>query len=205
MNNPTVTAIGKWKTNAELVAHGLYPLGYISDEMSVLDVTYGLGRFWTIRCPRLTACDIDPDRSPYGEPVDFTDLPFEDNSFDATVIDPPYKLNGKSTGKGVGASDEAYGVAGDYVPWRERHKTIRAGLTEAIRVTRAGGHVLLKCQDQVSSGKVRWQTIEFTNHAHDSGAQLVDMLHLTGGRPQPANRRQLHARRNYSTMLIFRT
>lgn len=49
----------------------------------------------------------------------------------------------------------------------------------------------------------RWQTIEFTNHAVGLGSRLVDQLHLPSYRPQPAGRRQVHARRNYSTLLVL--
>ncbi len=76
--------------------------------------------------------------------------------------------------------------------------------TEAHRVLTPGGYLLLKCQDQVCSGQVRWQTREFADHAEQLGMRLVDALHLLGHRPQPAGRRQVHARRNYSTLLVLR-
>lgn len=75
--------------------------------------------------------------------------------------------------------------------------------TEAARVVKPRGHVLLKCMDQVNGGKVRWQTIEFTNHAATVGLELVDMLHLQSYRAQPDGTAQQHARRNYSTLLVF--
>jgi ubiquinone/menaquinone biosynthesis C-methylase UbiE len=80
----------------------------------------------------------------------------------------------------------------------------RDGITEAVRVLRPGGHLLVKCQDQVCSGKVRWQSIDFSMHGIGLGLQLVDRLELVSYRPQPAGRRQVHARRNHSTMLVLR-
>lgn len=89
--------------------------------------------------------------------------------------------------------------------WPTNADMIRDGITECLRVLKPGGHLLLKCQDQVNGGKVRWQTIEFAGHAEQAGpAVLVDMLHMLGGRPQPEGRSQQHARRNMSTLLVLR-
>ena len=191
-----VMAIGSWKNNAELIAD-CARLGYLRSDWHTLDPTYGLGRFWSIWRPdHLTASDLNPERSP-GPPADFTALPHPEATFDAVVFDPPYKLNGTPSDP-----DIAYGV--DVVAsWRDRHQLIRDGITECARVTSPEGHLLVKCQDQVVSGAVRWQTHEFTAHAAAHGCRLVDQLHLRSYRPQPAGRRQVHARRNYSTLLVL--
>lgn len=191
------------RSNAELIV-ACRQLGYLHDDMVVWDPTYGLGRFWTQWRPRhLIATDLDPAKSPdIPEGVDFTDSGFADGDMHAVAFDPPYKLNG--TG-GSHASDSAYGVADTWGGgWQGRHALIRAGITESVRVLRRGGTLLVKCQDQVCSGQVRWQTREFADHAESLGCRLVDQLHLLGHRPQPAGRRQLHARRNYSTLLVLR-
>lgn len=196
----TITAISTAKNNAELVEQ-CRDLGYLTSDMVTLDPTYGLGRFWTNWQPTtLHAHDLDPAKSPLGESVNFTAMPHPDNVFDAVVFDPPYKLNG--TG-GSHPSDDGYGVANS-VRWQDRHALIRDGITECMRVLRPGGMLLVKCQDQVCSGRVRWQTREFADHAEALGCRLEDQLHLVGMRPQPAGRRQVHARRNYSTLLILR-
>ena len=54
------------------------------------------------------------------------------------------------------------------------------------------------------AARLHWQTIEFAGHAVELGSRLVDQLHLPSYRPQPAGRRQIHARRNYSTLLVLR-
>ena len=87
---------------------------------------------------------------------------------------------------------------------QDRMRLCIDGITECHRVLKPGGHLLVKCQDQVCSGHVRWQTIEFAGHAVELGSRLVDQLHLPSYRPQPAGRRQIHARRNYSTLLVLR-
>lgn len=200
-----VMAITPWISNGHMIAEGVVPLGYLRPEWLTLEPTYGKGRFWTMWRPtHLIGTDLDATCSPEGYPVDFTDMKvWNDATFDAVVFDPPYKLNGTSTGKGSSALDEGYGVGGQYVPWRSRHALIRAGIDECVRVLKPAQFLMVKCQDQVSSGSVRWQTREFSDHAEARGCKLVDSLHLPGHREQP-DRGQQHARRNYSTLLVLR-
>ena len=79
---------------------------------------------------------------------------------------------------------------------------IRAGIGECARVL-ADGYLLLKCMDQVCSGKVRWQTDEFTEHARRCGLGKVNKSDFPSYRPQPSGRSQKHARRNTSSLLVF--
>lgn len=199
----TVMAIGERRNNAELIAD-CFMLGYLHESWVILDPTYGEGRFWTAAHPDgLLASDLYKgdrwDGAQWVGIADFTALTATDRAVDAVVFDPPYKLNGTSTGRGAAASDYAYGVDRP-ATWQERHDLIRRGITEACRVARR--YVLIKCQDQVCSGTVRWQTHEFADHAAACGFQLVDKLHVQGSRPQPSGRRQVHARRDYSTLLV---
>lgn len=188
-------------TNADLIAD-CAALGYLTLDGRTLDPTYGRGRFWTKWRPdHLVACDIDPALSPIGRSVDFTHLPFADGTFRAVTFDPPYKLNG--TG-GSHPSDAAYGVATRGISWQERHRLIAAGIDECVRVLEPNGVLLIKCQDQVCSGWVRWQHRDFAEHAEQAGCKWIDMLQLAGHHPQPPGRRQVHARRNYSTLLVLR-
>jgi len=194
----TILTATAWKSNAELLAD-VATLGYLNGR--VLDCTWGLGVFWKSWQPKeLVACDKDPTKAPPGGVVaDFRNLPFPDESFDTVVIDPPYKLNGTPTPE----VDNRYGV--DVVSsWQDRHALIRDGITECARIVRRRGYVLLKCQDQVCSGRKRWQTIAFSIHAATEGLDLVDRFDmLVTPRPQPEGRRQIHSQGNYSTLLIF--
>lgn len=197
-----VMAISTAKNNAELIAQ-CHQLGYLRDEWSTLDPTYGLGRFWALWRPiELVASDLDPAKSPQGVSIDFRSMPWPDGTFDAVVLDGPYKLNGTSTGRGAATSDADYGVT-TWASWQDRHQLIRDGITECARVHNGVGFLLVKCQDQVCGGKVRWQTREFADHAESIGYRLVDVLHLPSYRAQPECRRQEHARRNYSTLLVL--
>jgi hypothetical protein len=198
MGESPVMAIDDWPSNADLI-RDCARLGYLRSDWRTLDPTWGYGAFWTLWLPdELWASDLNPAKSPVGESVDFRDLPWADRFFDAVVFDAPYKLNGTPTED----VDERYGV---HVPteWRERMAMIRDGITECARVL-GDGCLLVKCQDQVCSGKVRWQTVDFTNHAMSLGLGLVDRLDFLSYRPQPHGRRQVHARRNASTLLVLK-
>ena len=195
-----IMAIGTRRNNAQLVTD-LIQLGYIRTDRPILDATYGLGRWWNHTKPNtLTASDLDPQKSPIGHPIDFTQTPWADNTFDSVIFDPPYKLNGTSQGFG---NDASYGVGNQkYVNIETRHQLIKNGITELARITNR--ILIVKCQDQVSSGKVQWQTRIFADHAEQNSLTLIDSLHVLGHRQQPAGRKQHHARRDYSTALIFK-
>lgn len=203
MNGPTPTptdgldvmAVAA-RTNGQLMAD-CARLGYLDG--TVADVTYGLGKFWThVRPDGLLAFDLDPRR---GVAVaDFRSLPLGDDSVDVVVFDPPYKLNGTSTGRGPSAADERYGVVG-YLPSAKTHDLIDDGLTEAMRVARR--RVLVKVQDSISSGRLHMQTHDVISRARELGGSIDDVLHVVGYRAQPPGRRQLHARRNHSTLIVI--
>lgn len=191
-------AIGDRTNNAQMIADA-QKLGYIGDR--VLDMTYGKGRFWKTAKRPLHFTTNDLDRTAEATfHYDFTALPVDwDDYFDTVVFDPPYKLNG--TG-GSHPSDAGYGVA-DSTNTASRIGLIRMGLNEAYRVCAPKGHIIVKCQDQVVSGRKYWQTMEIAEMGHELGVRLEDMLHVRSYRPQPPGRRQVHSRCDYSTALIF--
>lgn len=192
-----VRAAFEWPTNGHMIAEAAR-LGYLAGH--VVDVTYGLGVFWKVWRPaKLTTHDLKLDG------VDFRNLPHPDGTFDASVIDGPYKLNGAGS-----QPDIRYGVD-LYASWQGRHALIREGMTECARVTVPKGYVLVKCQAQVCSGAIRWQDREFSDHGESIGLRLVDRFDLLGkGRRQPERTRkdgkvsrQHHAYGRPSTLLVM--
>lgn len=184
--------------NAQLIKDA-FSLGYISTEGEVLDATYGYGTFWKeCDAPTLVTNDINPLKGTHH--YDFRDFPDEwGGRFDTVVFDPPYKLNGTPVADNM---DERYGVD---IPqnWRDKMRMCEEGIKECIRVLSPNGYLLVKCAAQVCSGKVVWQDQIFTSVATGNGCRLKDRMELLSYRPQPSGRRQLHARRNHSSLLIF--
>lgn len=200
-----IFAFGAVRDNAQRIID-CRTLGYLSHDQRILDPTWGEGKFWTKwdpLPPRLVACDLNPAKSPIGYPIDFTCMPFSDHEFDAITFDPPYQLNGTSTGKGSSAKDAQYGVD-QYMPVAARHELIRHGMSECWRVLAPGGILLVKCQDQVASGRKHWQTDMFTAHAEKLGGRKVDELYVEGYRDQPQGTSQKHSRQDFSALLVIR-
>lgn len=186
------------KTNSELIGR-VAQLGYLNNDMTILDTTYGLGNFWGYWTPdRLIGADIEPGKA-RDLCASFLSLPFPDSTIDAVVFDPPYRLNGTER---IYVAGDRYGVAGKQ-RWQDRMAMILDGAVECARVTKRDGVLLVKCQDQVVSGRVVWQTKQVAA-ALAGTMRLVDELHLSSYRPQPSGRSQVHARRNYSTLQIYK-
>lgn len=192
-----VRAIDEWPTNGHLIAD-VARLGLLRPEWSTLDPTYGYGTFWTIWRPSALTChDLDPAKAPHGA-QDFTALPYRDRLFDAVVFDPPYKLNGTPTD--TGGMDERFGVD-ESATWRERMALIRAGARECARL--ANTCLVVKCQDQVVSSKIRWQTRAVADEVEPLGFGLRARFDFLGGRAQPKGRRQINPKACSSQLLVF--
>lgn len=193
---PPVLAVDLWHTNGHLIAD-IARLGYLQRELPTLDPTYGKGVFWRIWKPdTLVVHDLKLDG------VDFRRLPEDNESFPQVVFDPPYKLNGTPV---LGAQDERYGTDEAYTSISEDIQLMLAGFMQCARVLTHRGTLLVKCQDQVVSGEVVWQTDYYTEWARMAGLRKIDRFDKLGGaRKQPPGRRQVHARERPSTMLVFR-
>jgi hypothetical protein len=197
-----VRAIGVRTTNAVLI-EDLHTLGWLRDEDLILDPTFGNGRWWTRWSPSMGVygTDIRPVSEDVGQ-GNFLHLPWREQTWDVVAFDPPYKLNGRPSRGGPASLDNAYGVGGELVVrWQDRMELCMSGIDECARVCKR--ILLVKCMDQVCSGEVRWQTHKFTDRADKAGFRLVDKLHINGYRKQPGGRDQVHARRDYSTMLVL--
>jgi hypothetical protein len=189
-----VLAIGEWTDNAHLIADAAR-LGYITGR--VLDLTYGRGKFWTHWRPDVLVTNDLSELMPAQWHHDARKMPFGDGEFETVVFDPPYKLAGARFGDDL---DQRYGTS-NYSPRAVVHALLLDGTSEAARLS--SRWVLVKCMDQVNGGCVRWQTDYVTTHALRLGLNKVDSMMLKRWRPQPEGRRQEHARRNYSTLLVF--
>lgn len=163
----------------------LRALGYLHDGQDIFDATYGpKGGFWTHWAPpTLYRNDLDRDVD-VERHEDYRNLSWHDDAFDVVVFDPPFKLNG--TG-GSHDSDASYGVD---KPWSGLQAVLddyRDGLIECVRVTKPGGLLLYKTQDQVALQRKHWLSKLSWVWLGDM-ATLIDEIFLYGYRAQPANR-----------------
>ncbi|TJZ75812.1 site-specific DNA-methyltransferase [Rhodococcus oryzae] len=181
---------------------------------TVADVTWGKGAFWTGVPDGLY--EVKPSDLQMG--IDCRDLPYEDGTIDALVLDPPYMegLFRKDTGHMAGSgthsafrerysNSQATAEVKDAPKWHDAVLDLyfKAGW-EAKRVLRNYGIFIVKCQDEVSANRQRLTHIELINEwAEDFYCK--DLFVVT--RPnKPVVARMLkqeHARKNHSYFLVF--
>jgi hypothetical protein len=186
-------------TNADLIAR-VAPL-YLTG--SVLDVTYGEGKWWDrFRPAEFTYHDLHKV-----DGVDFRNLPHDDDSFDAVCLDPPYVPQGgtASSTRGTLNFRDRFGLMDESTPWWETKALMQDGFTECARVSRRW--VLVKCSDFVSGGKFhcghRW--IEAAADKAGVGDPWDVIVHHAGSGPGGHNiTTPLRARREHSYLLVFR-
>lgn len=191
---------------------------HVSEGSLIADVTWGTGVFWQ-NVPtnkyRLLPTDIATG-------TDCRQLPYEDNSLDCVVLDPPYmegfyrKSPDNKAGSGShSAFAEAYSngdeINGDSE--NEGTKKWHAAVTdmyfkagkEALRVLRKNGVLIVKCQDEVSAGK-QWLThVEIINKYEEYGFYTKDLFVVVRNNRPSVSRliTQKHARKNHSYFLVF--
>ncbi len=198
---PPVLAAQYWSSNGHMVAD-LARLGYLKKSDRTLDPTRGTkgSGWWGVWCPDSLICH---DKVLDG--TDFRKLPYPDCSFDAIAFDPPYvATGGRATTTRPDFADR-YGLVTAPKRPPELQELINEGLTEMHRLIRPGKYVLCKCADYVSGGRLWPGTYLTTKHGLELGLELVDRFEYLVKQPRPQPRQgQVHARRNLSTLLVFR-
>lgn len=125
-------------TSAQTIAKMLNVL--FPDAESVLDMTYGSGKFWTASPPwYVTGIDLNPSRA-RDVCADFTRLPFPDGAFDVAIFDPPYIAHTSKQGTGIIGRR-----FGSFATAQELEDTVKRGADEAWRVSKIG--VICKVQN----------------------------------------------------------
>lgn len=173
----------------------------------VLDVTFGRGNFWTHYEPQFFLThDLFK-----GDGVDFRALPEDDQSIDVLVLDPPYVSTGGRKTSTIPEFNDAYGLTAAPRTPHEATLLLLEGVFEAHRVLKAGGRLIVKCQDYISGGKF-YKSHAYTVRAaeeYTGFTQVDEFIHASGPGPQPklnldgSTRRQVHSRRVHSFLLVF--
>ena len=185
---------------------------HVPEGSRIADVTYGGGVFW--RNVDLSKYDLVPSDIATG--IDCRSLPYQDESFDAVVLDPPYMegllRNNKDhkAGNGSFSAFRKYYSNGDETnngpKWHAAVSDLyyKAGV-EAYRVLRSNGVAIVKCQDEVSANK-QWLThVEIINYYEKLGFYTNDLFIIVRSNKAGISRlkKQSHARKNHSYFLVF--
>jgi len=173
---------------------------YVPDGSVVADVTWGKGVFWQnvdVSKYVLHATDISTG-------TDARKLPYADGSHHAVVLDPPYIYNPKDTVKKSISDPYKVNQSEGFKTVHEVLDFYRDAMAEARRVLTPTGVLIVKCQDQIMSGKQCWMHVEIQRFGEKLGLYLEDLFVLVQ-KTQPTSRwpTQYHARKNHSYFLVF--
>lgn len=201
---------------------------HVPDGATVADVTFGQGVFWK-KVPSGRYTLLPSDLSAKGndgllfddlevrDGVDCRALPYEDESLDCVVLDPPYMeglyrgSEGHLAGHGSHATFRRAYSNGQATEeggpkWHDAviDMYAKAG-REAYRVLRRDGILIVKCQDEVSANKQRLSHVEIITGYESLGFYTKDLFIIVRTNKAGVSRvkAQEHARKNHSYFLVF--
>jgi hypothetical protein len=178
---------------------------YVKPGSTVADVTYGKGVFWR-RVPKeaynLLVSDLELS-------IDCRKLPYDDNSIDCVVFDPPYMHTPGGSAHIGHQNYENYYKNNRANSDKKYHEAVldlyfKAG-REARRVLREGGIYIVKCQDEVCANRQRLTHVELIVEFQQYGFVTEDLFVVVRtGRPGVSRLiKQSHARKNHSYFIVF--
>lgn len=181
---------------------------YVPAGSRVADVTFGRGVFWR-NVPKhqyeVLATDIRTG-------VDCRSLPYENESADSVVFDPPYMHTPGGTAHVNHQNYENY--YGNNVARNGSAKKYHEAVLdlyfqashEARRVLKPEGIYIVKCMDEVCANQQRLTHVELINELCGHGFIVEDLFVLLRQNRPGVSRmlRQVHARKNHSYFLVFR-
>lgn len=171
----------------------------------ILDATVNEGRFWKGSTRKIVGLDIDPKFKP-DVVGDNREMPFNNESFDVIVYDPPHVPNqGKDKKKDFNdrfglvlksPATNGYNFTHLYPPF----------VAEAFRVLRPEGILFCKIADYVHGHRFQWAHVELLKAAEAVGFTACDCIVKTRKGPivDPRWKNAHHARRHHCYWLIFR-
>lgn len=168
------------------------------------DLTYGNGQFWK-KLPRPRLCyDITPLHEGVQQ-ADSAMLPLTPGAIGSAVFDPPfltYVKKGRDHKDGKVAMTARFG---GYYTYDELETHYRDTISEAYRVLRPLGRLVVKCQDIIHNHRMHCTHANVINWAEFEGFRLLDLFVLPAKfrMPGPQKGTQRHARVFHSYFLVF--
>jgi tRNA G10 N-methylase Trm11 len=179
---------------------------------TVADVTYGSGIFWK----QVKRSDYKLLATDIKKGVDCRKLPYKEASIDCVVLDPPYmeglfrREKSHLAGSGSHAAfRQTYSNGEETQSGPKYHEAVLDlyfnSASEAWRVLRQNGILILKCQDEVSANTQRLTHVEIINKLEHLGFYTKDLFVVVRANSPVISRlkKQVHARKNHSYFLVF--
>lgn len=178
---------------------------YVRLGSTVADVTYGKGVFWR----RVPKDAYELLRTDLQEGVDARSLPYEANSVDCVVFDPPYMHTPGGTAHVNHQNYEGYYKNNVAQSTKKYHEAVLElyfdAAREAARVLKPNGVYIVKCAGEVCANQQRLTHVEVINELGQYGFVVEDLFVLVqNGKPGVSRvLRQVHARKNHSYFMVF--
>jgi len=180
----------------------------------VADITYGRGVFWK----NVALSDYTLLKSDLKIGMDWNNLPYEEDSLDAIIFDPPYmeglyrKTKKALAGGGSHQSfQDAYsnGTVQSETNVKKYHDAVLEAylsvVKEVKRLLRPSGKFIVKCQDEVSANRQKLTHVELIWAYEKHGFYCKDLFIVVRRNAPVVSRliKQEHARKNHSYFLVF--
>lgn len=171
---------------------------HVPEGSRIADVTYGRGVFWK----NVDHSKYELFTSDLMGGTDFRSLPFVDGDLDALVLDPPYMHGGSTIKESINKCYRNENTSHESVI-----RLYTAGILEAARVLKKQGVIIVKCQDEIESGKQFFSHSELVTILQLLGFAVIDLFVLVQ-QTVPTIRfkdtDQKSARKNHSYALVAR-
>ena len=187
---------------------------HVDEGSKIADVTYGKGVFWR----KIDMSKYDLILTDIEQGVDCRALPYQDETFDVVVFDPPYMEGFFRNNGSVKAGAGTYSAFRDHYSNGNESPQIGGGKwhaavlqlyvdggREACRILRFQGKLIVKCQDEVSAAKQNLTHVEIINAYAKMGFFCKDLFVVVRPNKPGVSRilKQVHARKNHSYFLVF--
>lgn len=172
-----------------------------------LDCTYSIGQFWKNLPQPVHKTDLNPQRKGVVK-ASSDDLPFDDESMQNIMFDPPFVISGQTYKENKEGSSLIAKRFEGYKNFDALKDHYMGTLQEVHRILQEDGLLVFKCQDTTSSGKNHFSHCMVMNMAIEVGFYPKDLFILLAKNTISAFspnkwQQQFHARKHHSYFWVF--